>query len=87
LLPQFLILTSIFMALSVASLSLYAALASRAKGVLTRPDLSRVCQPGGGVDVHLLRSSHPDHASPGCIRGGRLVALSGQLGPASLPSS
>lgn len=29
LLPQFLILTSIFMALSVASLSLYAALASR----------------------------------------------------------
>jgi threonine/homoserine/homoserine lactone efflux protein len=41
LLPQFLILTSIFMALSVASLSLYAALASRAKGVLTRPDLSR----------------------------------------------
>ena len=41
LLPQFLILTSIFMALSVASLSLYAAPASRAKGVLTRPDLSR----------------------------------------------
>jgi threonine/homoserine/homoserine lactone efflux protein len=41
LLPQFLILTSIFMALSVGSLSLYAALASRAKGVLTRPDLSR----------------------------------------------
>ncbi|MNF58704.1 hypothetical protein D3C84_402720 [compost metagenome] len=29
------------MALSVASLSLYAALASRARGVLTRPDLSR----------------------------------------------
>jgi threonine/homoserine/homoserine lactone efflux protein len=41
LLPQFLILTSIFMALSVTSLSLYAALASRAKGVLTRPALSR----------------------------------------------
>jgi threonine/homoserine/homoserine lactone efflux protein len=41
LLPQFLILTSIFMGLSVTSLSLYAALASRAKGVLTRPDLSR----------------------------------------------
>ena len=41
LLPQFLILTSIFMALSVSSLSLYAALASRAKGVLTRPALSR----------------------------------------------
>ena len=41
LLPQFLILTSIFMALSVSSLSIYAALASRAKGVLTRPALSR----------------------------------------------
>ncbi|WP_194791879.1 LysE family translocator [Pseudomonas sp. UFMG81] len=41
LLPQFLILTSIFMALSLTSLSLYAALASRAKGVLTRPALSR----------------------------------------------
>jgi len=41
LLPQFLILTSIFMALSVTSLTLYAALASRAKGVLTRPALSR----------------------------------------------
>ncbi|MHC8339367.1 LysE family translocator [Pseudomonas sp. HLT2-19-2] len=41
LLPQFLILTCIYMALSVASLSLYAALASRAKGVLSRPELSR----------------------------------------------
>lgn len=41
LLPQFLILTSIFMALSVTSLSLYAALASRAKGVFARPELSR----------------------------------------------
>jgi threonine/homoserine/homoserine lactone efflux protein len=41
LLPQFLILTSIFMALSVSSLSVYAALASRAKGVLNRPALSR----------------------------------------------
>ncbi|WP_409287600.1 LysE family translocator [Pseudomonas guariconensis] len=41
LLPQSLILTSIFMALSLVSLSLYAALASRAKGVLTRPALSR----------------------------------------------
>jgi threonine/homoserine/homoserine lactone efflux protein len=41
LLPQFLILTSIFMALSVSSLSLYAALASQAKGMLARPDLSR----------------------------------------------
>ncbi|WP_166217398.1 LysE family translocator [Pseudomonas atagonensis] len=41
LLPQFFILTSIFMALSVSSLTLYAALASRAKGVLTRPALSR----------------------------------------------
>ncbi|MDD2056483.1 LysE family translocator [Pseudomonas sp. GD03860] len=40
LLPQFLLLTSIFMALSLASLSLYAALASRAKGVLTRPAFS-----------------------------------------------
>ncbi|WP_175650995.1 LysE family translocator [Pseudomonas sp. Marseille-P9899] len=41
LLPQFFILTGIFMTLSVTSLSLYAALASRAKGVLTRPALSR----------------------------------------------
>lgn len=41
LLPQFLVLTTIFMALSLASLSLYAALATRAKGVLTRPALSR----------------------------------------------
>lgn len=41
LLPQFLALTSIFMALSVASLSVYAALASRVKGVLTRPATSR----------------------------------------------
>ncbi|MGF0237311.1 LysE family translocator [Rhodococcus sp. IEGM1300] len=41
LLPQFLILTSIFMALSVVSLSLYAAIACRAKGVLARPELSR----------------------------------------------
>lgn len=41
LLPQFLILTSIYMALSVVSLSLYSALASRAKGALTRPELSR----------------------------------------------
>ncbi|MCW2270752.1 LysE family translocator [Pseudomonas sp. JUb96] len=40
LLPQFLLLTSIFMALSLASLSVYAALASRAKGVLTRPAFS-----------------------------------------------
>jgi threonine/homoserine/homoserine lactone efflux protein len=35
------ILTAIFMALSVSSLSLYAALASRAKGLLVRPELSR----------------------------------------------
>lgn len=41
LLPQFLMLTVIFMMLSVVSLTLYAALASRAKGVLTRPELSR----------------------------------------------
>jgi len=41
LLPQFLMLTSIFMVLSVSSLTLYAALASRAKGVLTRPAVSR----------------------------------------------
>lgn len=41
LLPQFLILTGIFVALSLVSLTLYAALASRAKGVLTRPSLSR----------------------------------------------
>jgi threonine/homoserine/homoserine lactone efflux protein len=41
LLPQFMVLTSIFMGLSISSLSLYAAIAARAKGVLTRPDLSR----------------------------------------------
>lgn len=41
LLPQFLILTLIFMALSLGSLSLYALLASRAKGVLSRPAFSR----------------------------------------------
>ena len=40
LLPQFLVLTSIFMALSLATLTLYAALASRAKRVLTRPAVS-----------------------------------------------
>ncbi len=40
LLPQFLLLTSIFMGLSLTSLTLYAALASRAKGVLTRPRFS-----------------------------------------------
>jgi len=41
LLPQFLALTGIFVALSLMSLSLYAALAARAKGVLTRPESSR----------------------------------------------
>lgn len=41
LLPQFLTLTGIFVALSLTSLSAYAALAARAKGVLTRPSLSR----------------------------------------------
>ena len=41
LLPQFLILTTIFMALSLTSLSLYAALASRAKGLLIRPVFSK----------------------------------------------
>lgn len=41
LLPQFFILTLIFMALSLISLSVYALLASRAKGVLTRPALSK----------------------------------------------
>lgn len=41
LLPQFLTLTGIFVGLSLASLSLYAALAARAKGVLTRPSMSR----------------------------------------------
>ncbi|MNJ27360.1 Homoserine/homoserine lactone efflux protein [compost metagenome] len=40
LLPQFLLLTSIFMGLSLTSLTLYAGLASRAKGVLTRPRFS-----------------------------------------------
>lgn len=41
LLPQFLTLTGIFVGLSLASLSVYAALAARAKGVLTRPSMSR----------------------------------------------
>ncbi|MGC5700796.1 LysE family translocator [Pseudomonas sp. NFXW11] len=41
LLPQFFILTLIFMALSLGSLTVYALLASRAKGVLTRPALSK----------------------------------------------
>ncbi|WP_248799189.1 LysE family translocator [Pseudomonas sp. MWU13-2105] len=41
LLPQFLILTVIFMALSLTSLSLYAVLASRAKGLLIRPAFSK----------------------------------------------
>ena len=41
LLPQFLTLTGIFVALSLASLSLYAALAARAKGLLTRPESLR----------------------------------------------
>ncbi|MDR2306650.1 MAG: LysE family translocator [Paucimonas sp.] len=41
LLPQFLLLTGIFIGLSLTSLSVYAALAARAKGVLTRPSLSR----------------------------------------------
>jgi len=40
-LAQFLVLTLIFMGLSITSLSLYAALASRAKGVLTRPRFAR----------------------------------------------
>ncbi|EIK97173.1 LysE family translocator protein [Pseudomonas sp. M47T1] len=41
LLPQFFTLTLMFMGLSITSLSLYALLASRAKGVLTRPRFSR----------------------------------------------
>lgn len=41
LVPQFFVLTLIFMALSLVSLSLYALLASRAKGVLTRPTFSK----------------------------------------------
>lgn len=40
LLPQFLILTSIFAGLSLVSLSLYAAIAAQAKGVLKRPEFS-----------------------------------------------
>ncbi|TDF86253.1 LysE family translocator [Pseudomonas sp. H9] len=40
LLPQFLILTSIFMGLSLTSLSLYAAAASQVKGLLRRPAFS-----------------------------------------------
>lgn len=40
LLPQFLLLTAIFMGLSLASLSLYAAAAAQAKGMLTRPAFS-----------------------------------------------
>ncbi|MFJ3077247.1 LysE family translocator [Pseudomonas sp. NPDC087029] len=47
--PQFLILTAIFMTLSVSSLSLYAALASRAKGVLQRPEWSRWVSRGVGA--------------------------------------
>ena len=41
LVPQFFILTLIFMALSLISLSIYALLASRAKGVLTRPAFTK----------------------------------------------
>jgi len=40
LLPQFLLLTSIFAGLSLVSLSLYAAIAAQAKGVLKRPAFS-----------------------------------------------
>ncbi|SFX55862.1 MULTISPECIES: LysE family translocator [unclassified Pseudomonas] len=40
LLPQFLLLTFIFMGLSLASLSVYAAAAAQVKSVLTRPALS-----------------------------------------------
>ncbi|AKJ96772.1 amino acid transporter [Pseudomonas sp. Cab53] len=40
LLPQFLLLTSIFMGLSLVSLSLYAAAAAQVKGLLTRPAFS-----------------------------------------------
>lgn len=40
LLPQFLLLTSIFMGLSLASLSLYAATAAQVKGLLIRPTFS-----------------------------------------------
>jgi hypothetical protein len=29
-----------------------------------------VGEPGGGVDIHLLRRSHPDHASTGSIELG-----------------
>ncbi|KIY42656.1 lysine transporter LysE [Pseudomonas sp. 10-1B] len=39
-LPQFLLLTAIFMGLSLASLSLYAAAAAQAKGMLSRPAFS-----------------------------------------------
>ncbi len=41
LLPQFLTLTGIFVGLSLLSLTLYAALAARAKGVLSKPEWSR----------------------------------------------
>ncbi len=41
LVPQFLILTLIFMALSLSSLSVYALLASQARGLLSRPQFSR----------------------------------------------
>jgi threonine/homoserine/homoserine lactone efflux protein len=39
--PQFLVLTGIFMAISYASHLAYAAIASRARGVLDRPFFSR----------------------------------------------
>jgi hypothetical protein len=45
-----------------------------------------VGQPGGGIDVHLLRSILTMRRQ-GCIRRGWLVAPSGQQGPASQPNS
>ncbi|AZD85643.1 transporter, LysE family [Pseudomonas chlororaphis subsp. aureofaciens] len=69
LLPQFLILTSIFMGLSVASLSLYAALGLPGQGRAGPARAVPLGQSSGGLDLHLFRSGHPDHASTGCIRG------------------
>nr|BFE97957.1 hypothetical protein GCM10020185_84930 [Pseudomonas brassicacearum subsp. brassicacearum] len=70
LLPQFLLLTSIFAGLSLVSLSLYAAIAAQAKGVLKRPAFFRVDQQARWLDVHRLRCGHSGDAAAGCL--GRL---------------
>jgi len=49
LLPQFLVLTGLFMALSFASLATYAALASRARALLARPRFTLWLERGVGA--------------------------------------